>query len=476
MSTESRKWRRENAQPRTAVGAIVAVVAGFSSRWLLVDQPLLALAVIAVAAVVLVLATPRVPLLIIVACVMVSAIAVQIPGLNAENLALGAVAGLLTSLFLAGPLTMAAVLRHRRDFHRRGWRLAAMEAQTRSRDIQAVLQRERMSLAAEMHDGLGHSLTLIAVRLGQLSLQPTLAPADRAAVSELRESAAEAADELGIAVRLLRDPGAIAAASVAPAVMDSVASARSAGISVTADVPDGLSAMLSAEAQAAVSRLVQESLTNAAKHAPGEAVDVSVRLVGSTVVAEVSNGLSAHSAAGPSSADGFGLVGLRHRAAMLGGSLEVRRSPDAFALTLALPVDAKPLPTGGAADGTYIAAAESEAAQRRAKATRTAIVLPAAILAAVLAVTAGYLALATTSSVMGPHRFAQIQPGDPRAEVELSLPLLELLDPPRDEFPAGNSEHCRYYESTVSFFERGDVHVICFDDDVVTRTGVVPAP
>src|SRR5699024_11773328 len=68
-----------------------------------------------------------------------------------------------------------------------------------------------MSPAAEMHDGLGHSLTLIAVRLGQLSLTPTLPDTDRAEVSGIRTIAADAADQLGLAVRLLRqseDPAA----------------------------------------------------------------------------------------------------------------------------------------------------------------------------------------------------------------------------------------------------------------------------
>lgn len=476
MSTQSRNRRAQGARTRTVIGAIVAVAAGLSSRWLLVDAPLLALAVIAVGAVVLILAAPRVRLLVIVTCVMVSAIIAQLPGFTIEGLAVGTVAGLLTSLLLAGPLAVAAALRQRRDFLHRGWRLAAMEADRRSSDIQAVLQRERMSLAAEMHDGLGHSLTLIAVRLGQLSLNPTLAPSDRAAVAELRQASAEAAEELGIAVRLLRDPGVVAPAPTARAIMDSIESARSVGIPVTIELPEDLSGTLSAEAQTAVARLIQESLTNAAKHAPGEEINITIRVTDSTMVAKVSNAVTAQAEAGSPSSGGFGLIGIRHRAAVLGGTLEVRRSPDVFALKLMLPTDAKPLTSSSATDAEYIVAAESEAAQGRAKATRIAIALPAAILGAVLVVTIGYLTVATMFSVMSPPQFAEIQPGDSRAEVELSLPPFELLDAPRDQFPPRSGEQCRYYESDVSFFNRRDVHVICFDDDVVTRTGVVPAP
>src|SRR5690606_20970877 len=333
-------------------------------------------------------------------------------------------------------------------------------------DIQAVLQRERMSLAAEMHDGLGHSLTLIAVRLGQLSLNPTLAPADRAAVAELRQASAEAAEELGIAVRLLRDPGVVAPAPTARAIMDSIESARSVGIPVTIELPEDLSGTLSAEAQTAVARLIQESLTNAAKHAPGEEINITIRVTDSTMVAKVSNAVTAQAEAGSPSSGGFGLIGIRHRAAVLGGTLEVRRSPDVFALKLMLPTDAKPLTSSSATDAEYIVAAESEAAQGRAKATRIAIALPAVILGAVLVVIIGYLTVATMFSVMSPPQFAEIQPGDSRAEVELSLPPFELLDAPRDQFPPRSDEQCRYYESDVSFFNRRDVHVICFDDDV----------
>lgn len=483
MSIPSRNRHTQDTGPHIVIGAIVAIVAGLSSRWLLVDAPLLVLAVIATGAVVLMLAAPTVPLLMIVACVMLSAISVQLPGFTLEGLALGTVAGLLTSLLLAGPLAAAAVARRRRDYLHLGWRLAAMEAERRSSDIQIALQHERMSLAAEMHDGLGHSLTLITVRLGQLSLTPTLMPADRLAVAELRRVSAAAAEELGISVRLLRDAGGVVAAPTAQAITESVESARAAGIPVTFEAPGDLSRRLSAAAQTAVARLVQESLTNAAKHAPGEVVDITIRVAESMVIVEASNALGVQtvssgvrSESGSSSSGGFGLVGIRHRAAMLGGALEVSRSPDFFALKLMLPTDAIPVTPGSTTDAEHVVAAESEASQSRARATRIAIVLPAAILVAVLLVTVGYLTVISVLSVLGPIRFAEIQPGDSRAEVELSLPPFELLDAPRERFPPQGGEQCRYYESEVSFLDRRDVHVICFDDDVVTRTGFVPAP
>ncbi|WP_197513278.1 hypothetical protein [Tessaracoccus coleopterorum] len=56
------------------------------------------------------------------------------------------------------------------------------------------------------------------------------------------------------------------------------------------------------------------------------------------------------------------------------------------------------------------------------------------------------------------------------------MAALEMLDPPRDEFPPRPDETCHYYEAEISFFERVDVHVVCFASDQVSRIGTVPAP
>ncbi|MFC9976590.1 hypothetical protein ACFVH6_37400 [Spirillospora sp. NPDC127200] len=190
MSTRSRRRRPPDARVQTLIGATGALVAGACSRWLLADATFPALVVIAVVAFVVLRTAPNASLSIIATCTMIPAVAARLLDLTAENLALGMIAGLLATLLVAGPLAIAAMFRQRRAFRRRGWELAALEARTRSSAVQAALQRERMSLTAEMHDGLGHRLTIITVRLGRLSLSPTLAPADRDAVAELRQASA----------------------------------------------------------------------------------------------------------------------------------------------------------------------------------------------------------------------------------------------------------------------------------------------
>ena len=64
----------------------------------------------------------------------------------------------------------------------------------------------------------------------------------------------------------------------------------------------------------------------------------------------------------------------------------------------------------------------------------------------------------------------------PRVAGQDAVAALEMLDPPRDEFPPRPDETCPYYEAELSFFERVDVHVVCFASDQVSRIGTVPAP
>ena len=123
-----------------------------------------------------------------------------------------------------------------------------------------------------------------------------------------------------------------------------------------------------------------------------------------------------------------------------------------------------------------IVAAEDDAATLRSRATRAAIAVPTPTLGALVSIAAAHFVLATPLPLMTPPRFADTPPPDPQETVERSLPALEMLDPPRDEFPPRPDETCHYYEAEISFFERVDVHFVCFASDQVSRIGTVPAP
>lgn len=466
------KHRQAAHGRQTAIACAASVCAGGATRWL-TDAPVLILTLITAVAILLVLATPRASVSVVIAGSILAAAAVQLPTLRVEPIFQGVLYGLLTTMALAGPLTIRRAIRQQREFQRRGWQLAAIESQRRASEIRAAVQRERMTLAAEMHDGLGHSLTLIAVRLGQLSLTSSLSEDDRAEVAGIREIAADAADNLGLAVRLLRESDTPAAGWGPPTIEDAIEGARRAGIHVDAQVDHALTEKASEGSANAAARLVQEGLTNAAKHAPGEPVTIRIEIHDGTVTARISNPKPERKA--EATVPGFGLAGLRHRAKMLGGHLSIDNTATVYSVTLTVPLQARPS-VDSTTDDLGIVDAENQAATLRTKANQTAIVLPVALASALLFVAAGYFVLANTLSVLSPSQFADIAVGDDRAMIEQELPALEMLDAPRADFPARPHEECRYFEAEISFFERVDVYVVCFTSDQVSRTGTVPAP
>jgi signal transduction histidine kinase len=213
--------------------------------------------------------------------------------------------------------------------------------------------RERARIAADMHDSVGHELALIALRAGGLELAPDLSEATRRAAGELRESAVVATDRLRRTVGLLRETTVV---PVGEGLEELVARAVGAGMVVRLEgAVDGVPELV----ERAVHRVVQEGLTNAARHAPGSEVDVTVsRREGEVEVRVVnvlvsgSQSLSSPAAGGlrppsPSShggttADagtaGSGLVGLGERVELLGGTFSAGVEGDWFVVSARVPV------------------------------------------------------------------------------------------------------------------------------------------
>ncbi|WP_344491566.1 sensor histidine kinase [Glycomyces endophyticus] len=163
---------------------------------------------------------------------------------------------------------------------------------------QRVQAQERARIAADLHDSVGHDLALIALRAGALELAPGLPEANREAAAALRANAVEATDRLRQALGLLRDEAAPVAPFDEP-VRDLVDRAAAAGLDVRLEAE---TAPTGAVVDRAVYRIVQEALTNAAKHAPGCAVAVRVERAGETVQVAVVNEASAVEQAGSGTA------------------------------------------------------------------------------------------------------------------------------------------------------------------------------
>ncbi|GAB3091359.1 sensor histidine kinase [Isoptericola nanjingensis] len=205
---------------------------------------------------------------------------------------------------------------------------------------------ERTRIAREMHDTLAHRLSLLAATAGALEYRPDADPAALAAAAgRVRAGVSDALEDLRQVIRLLRaGPDDLGPVPGLDDVRRLVDDSRAAGTDVTYertgdDVPP-------ATVATAVFRVVQESLTNARRHAPGAAVRVTVATApGEVRVRVVDDGAAPGAVAPDGVGTGTGLVGLRERATLLGGTLATGPSsgPDAsrgFTVEAWLPWDA----------------------------------------------------------------------------------------------------------------------------------------
>ncbi|MDF5754458.1 histidine kinase [Spongiactinospora sp. TRM90649] len=196
-----------------------------------------------------------------------------------------------------------------------------------------VRYRERARIAQDMHDSLGHDLALIALRAGALELASDMGERNREAAALLRASAVAATERLSRTIGVLREEQA----PIEPpdeSVEALVARAREAGMAVDLR-RDGPSEALPPLLDRAVHRVVRESLTNAARHAPGADVLVRLERTAGTVTVSV---VSTPARATPlPPGGGTGLAGLRERVRLLGGTLRAGPNSTGFAVTASLP-------------------------------------------------------------------------------------------------------------------------------------------
>ncbi|GAB2850926.1 histidine kinase [Streptomyces deserti] len=187
-------------------------------------------------------------------------------------------------------------------------RLAALEERT-----EQLLERTR--IARELHDSIGHALTVAVVQAGAARTAGDPAFTDRA-LSAIEETGRAALEDLERVLGVLRESGK--PVSGRPTLADAdrlLESARASGAKVDAEVAgpvDTVPGPVSREGY----RILQESLTNALRHAGPVPVRVRTRVADGTLVLEVRNPLTAGI---PGPGRGSGLRGIRERAALLGG-------------------------------------------------------------------------------------------------------------------------------------------------------------
>ncbi|WP_344647600.1 sensor histidine kinase [Cryptosporangium japonicum] len=207
--------------------------------------------------------------------------------------------------------------------------------------------RERLRIAREMHDALGHRLALMSVQAGALEVSD-LPPAQRSGVQRLAGSARETLDDLHAVVGALRQGDEIDGPGL-DALDALVDEWVSAGVPVTVH-RSRRGATLTRAVDRAAYRVVEEGVTNAARHAPASPVVVTLDEEPDTLLVTITNprppgpGSSGAAAAGERRAGGNGLAGLRERVEALGGYVSLVRDESTARLVALLPTVTEPPP------------------------------------------------------------------------------------------------------------------------------------
>ncbi|MFH9200356.1 sensor histidine kinase [Streptomyces anulatus] len=381
--------------------------------------------------------------------------------------------------------------RQYRELVRAGWERAEQLERERQLIAEQARLLERARIARDMHDVLGHDLSLIALSAGALKLAPGLDDRHRQAAQDIRGRAGAAVERLGEVIGVLREesedpPQGPGGSDIPRLVGDAAASGLAVDLTVT-----GEAAGLPPAVERAAHRVVQEGLTNAAKHAPGESVSVELSHMATETRVKVRNGVPAASAGaqggpsagpggrGPAGPGGRGLIGLDERVRLVGGTLDHGPRGGGFTLAARLPhhapVQPAPRPVGG---GASPAPPQYRRARRRARRTLlTALAAPLAAGAVLLAGVGMWETVAASRSVLDPRDYARLRVGQDRSDIRKVLPDRQSVERPAGAGPEERGVTCEFYAMTADRFDdrSGDAYRLCFRDGrLVSRDALTP--
>ena len=208
------------------------------------------------------------------------------------------------------------------------------------RERRLAAAEERTRIARDLHDSAGHAINVILVQAGAARLLSEKDPERaRAALQTIEEVARETVEDIDHFVRVLRDdegapqPAREVEPPLGLAALNTLAERhRAAGLEVTVHL-DGSHRELAPGVDQAAYRILQEALTNAARHGSGRA-DVGITFSSSALEITVINPAPPESVAAGS---GHGIVGMRERAALLGGDLQSSAAEGVFRIDARLP-------------------------------------------------------------------------------------------------------------------------------------------
>jgi signal transduction histidine kinase len=235
-------------------------------------------------------------------------------------------AGLVTGIAVAIVPAMIGLLRRSRR---------EAERQERDLDRRRYAYEERLRIAREVHDVVGHSLSVINMQAG-VALHVLDKRPDQAADSlkAIKKTSKEALAELRTTLQVFREPAEHAPQPGLARLGDLVGDLRSAGREVMVQAAVADDEQLPAAVDSAAFRIIQEALTNVVRHASAAAALVRISTDTRSLVIEVVN-------AAPGDQplpEGNGIRGMRERARALGGTLSVTRRPGEVIVRAVLPM------------------------------------------------------------------------------------------------------------------------------------------
>jgi signal transduction histidine kinase len=223
---------------------------------------------------------------------------------------------------------------------------AAEAARIREEEALRRAGEERLRIARELHDALGHHLSLINMQSGvALHLNKELPDQARSSLTAIKQASKEALSELRSVLDILRQEGEPAARSptwTLARLDDLVSQAAAAGLEVRAET-DGEVRRLPFAVDVAAFRIVQEALTNVTRHAGPATATVRVSYGDRDLTLQVDDDGRGQQGHDREPGSGKGITGMRERAAALGGDLDAAPRPGGgFRVQARLPLDGNP--------------------------------------------------------------------------------------------------------------------------------------
>ncbi|WP_336920978.1 sensor histidine kinase [Aquipuribacter sp. SD81] len=240
---------------------------------------------------------------------------------------------------------MGLLLRRERA---RALELAALSQQLRRERAlreQQVVAEERARISRELHDAVAHTMSVMTLQVGVVRHRLADRPVEREALQQVEALGRRGVEELRRVVGLVRagDGDTLAPAPSLARLDDLVADLEATGTTVRLHVEGEPRRALPAALDASAFRVLQEATSNALRHAPGSPIDLTVRWAGDTVCLEVVDAGPRGPVPAARSEDGVGghgLVGMRERVSLFGGSLHAGPHGGGFAVRAELPVPA----------------------------------------------------------------------------------------------------------------------------------------